>query len=125
MTLEPSKEPSVGEEFCIGAAAGLLDCCCFHWLDTAKVRRQDGRPLLMDLQTGGPLSVARAGGPLEATCFVNADGSLALVVHNPSETAHEFRIVVDERGGLQSEIPAKSIHTYIIEDTKEDLCAAA
>ena len=64
MMLEPSKEPSVGEEFCIGAAAGLLDCCCFHWLDTAKVRRQDGRPLLMDLQTGGPLSVARAGGPL-------------------------------------------------------------
>ena len=71
------------------------------------------------------VGLSRAGGPLEATCFVNTDGSLALVVHNPSEAAHEFRIVVDERGGLHSEIPAKSIQTYIIEDTKDELCPAA
>ena len=32
----------------------------FHWIDTLKVRRQDGRPLLMDVRTAAPLR--RLGG---------------------------------------------------------------
>ena len=42
-------------EFAIGSATGLLDCALFHWIDTLKVRRQDGRPLLMNVKTGLPL----------------------------------------------------------------------
>ena len=45
----------VGVEFLVGSATGLLDCMLFHWIDTLKVRRQDGRPLLMDVRTGMPL----------------------------------------------------------------------
>jgi hypothetical protein len=48
-------------EFAIGSATGLLDCCLFHWIDTLKVRSQDGRPLLMDVRTGQPLHRGQLG----------------------------------------------------------------
>ena len=48
-------------EFAIGSATGLLDCCLFHWIDTLKVRRQDGRPLLMDVASGRPLQLGGLG----------------------------------------------------------------
>ena len=48
-------------EFAIGSATGLLDCVLFHWIDTLKVRRQDGRALLMDVRTGLPLKRAALG----------------------------------------------------------------
>ena len=46
----------ISVEFAIGSATGLLDCILFHWIDTLKVRRQDGRPLLMEVATGKPLA---------------------------------------------------------------------
>ena len=45
----------VAVEFAIGSATGLLDCILFHWIDTLKVRRQAGLPLLMDVRTSAPL----------------------------------------------------------------------
>ena len=45
----------ISVEFFIGSATGLLDCMLFHWIDSLKVRRQDNRPLLMDVKTGLPL----------------------------------------------------------------------
>lgn len=54
------RDKSVTTEFAIGGAAGLLDCTLFHWIDTIKVRRQDNRPLLMNLRTGGALTLADA-----------------------------------------------------------------
>ena len=48
----------IGVEFALGSATGLLDCILFHWIDTLKVRRQDGRPLLMNVRTGLPLQRA-------------------------------------------------------------------
>jgi hypothetical protein len=33
-------------EFVTGACAAVIDCCCFHTIDTLKVRSQDKRPLL-------------------------------------------------------------------------------
>ncbi|KAL1530045.1 hypothetical protein AB1Y20_000968 [Prymnesium parvum] len=53
----------VATEFGIGAMTGLLDCCLFHWVDTLKVRRQDGRPLLMDTRTRLPLNRNQLGSP--------------------------------------------------------------
>ena len=46
----------VSVEFAIGSLTGLLDCVLFHWIDTLKVRRQDGRPLLLNVRTGRALS---------------------------------------------------------------------
>lgn len=37
---------SVAVEFMTGAGAAIIDCCLFHSIDTLKVRKQDGRPLL-------------------------------------------------------------------------------
>jgi len=37
---------NAGIEFATGAAAAVVDCCCFHSIDTLKVRAQDKRPLL-------------------------------------------------------------------------------
>ena len=37
---------SVAVEFVTGAGAAIVDCCLFHSIDTLKVRKQDGRPLL-------------------------------------------------------------------------------
>ena len=37
---------SVLVEFVTGAGAAVVDCCLFHSIDTLKVRKQDGRPLL-------------------------------------------------------------------------------
>jgi len=48
----------VWTEFLIGSATGVLDCILFHWIDTLKVRRQDGRPLFMDVRTGRSLQQA-------------------------------------------------------------------
>ena len=53
---------TVAVEFAIGSATGLLDCILFHWIDTLKVRKQDGRPLLMNVQTGLPLPRAARHG---------------------------------------------------------------
>lgn len=61
---------SVGIEFALGAATGLLDCTFFHWIDTLKVRAQDRRPLLMDLNTGGHLRLSRLGVPRFAAASV-------------------------------------------------------
>ncbi|RPH12711.1 MAG: hypothetical protein CBC49_007735, partial [Alphaproteobacteria bacterium TMED89] len=55
-------------EFAIGSATGLLDCVLFHWIDTLKVRRQDGRALLMDVKTGLPLKKRAALGPYLLAC---------------------------------------------------------
>ena len=54
---------SVGVEFAIGSATGLLDCVLFHWVDTLKVRRQDGRPLLLDVRSGLSLQRGKLGLP--------------------------------------------------------------
>uniref|UniRef100_A0A7S1U8J2 Mitochondrial carrier protein n=1 Tax=Phaeomonas parva TaxID=124430 RepID=A0A7S1U8J2_9STRA len=53
-------------EFAVGSLAGILDCVLLHWVDTFKVRRQDGRALLLDLKTGGALSFKGMAPPAAA-----------------------------------------------------------
>lgn len=42
-------------ELAVGAFAGMVDCSMWHWLDTLKVRAQDGRHLLAT-RTGAPVT---------------------------------------------------------------------
>lgn len=62
----------IAAEFIIGSATGLLDCVLFHWLDTLKVRSQDGRPLLMDVRSGLPLRRANTALYLHAVACLRS-----------------------------------------------------
>ena len=62
----------IAAEFFIGSATGLLDCVLFHWIDSLKVRRQDNRPLLMDVKTGLPLQRSAMGLPRFAAASVGS-----------------------------------------------------
>lgn len=59
------------------------------------------------------IGLSYIGGPLEATAFENADGSRALVVHNPSPDDVTFRALCEGRG-VQVTIPATSIQTLLL-----------
>ena len=65
-------------EFGIGATTGLLDCCAFHWIDTLKVRRQDNRPLLMDVRTGKALPSPVGIGAATASLYAGFSTNLSL-----------------------------------------------
>lgn len=60
---------------------------------------------------------ASARQDLEATAFVNPDGSCATVVLNRSERSLGFRLVVDSQS-FETHLPARSIATWLAADIK-------
>jgi glucosylceramidase len=56
-------------------------------------------------------SVAPRG--IDATAFVNPDGSNAVVASNPHEQAQHFALCIDDDHGLAVEMPPRSIATFV------------
>jgi glucosylceramidase len=50
---------------------------------------------------------------LEATAFVNPDGSVAVVVLNRSELSKPFRLTIDDDQAATTRLPPRSIATYL------------
>ena len=62
----------------------------------------------------GAHRIVSSGGPsaLDSVAFMNPDGTLAVVVMNPTDAAIDFSLAADG-GHLACRIPAHAIHTYL------------
>jgi len=55
---------------------------------------------------------------LEATAFVNPDGSLAVVVLNQSEELIDFWLKIGDSGAARTDAPAHSVTTYVLDASR-------